>query len=251
MDVIAIFAINAIVGMLIGWSGIAGFLLPIFYTGYMDYSVTLALTLSFSAFLVSGIIGSVGYYKSGNLEFKIAIPLGISSLFGAIIGIFLNSMIPVDTVKILLNLVVLASGISILIRERKSKSSKTHNRQINSRSIILVGVVTSILCALSGAGGPILVMPLLLLLGVNVKQAVGIALFDSIFIALPSVIGYGIQVDNIKSVLGIIFLACFAHGIGVFFGSKTSDHIKQQPLKISVAIFSIGVSLYMLYGLVL
>ncbi len=52
------------------------------------------------------------------------------------------------------------------------------------------GAVTGLICALSGAGGPILVMPLLVVFGVPVKTAVGIALFNSIFIAVPSSIGY-------------------------------------------------------------
>ena len=39
------------------------------------------------------------------------------------------------------------------------------------------GAVTGLICALSGAGGPILVMPLLVVFGVPVKTAVGIRPF--------------------------------------------------------------------------
>ena len=60
---------------------------------------------------------------------------------------------------------------------------------------VAFGLVTGTLCALSGAGGPILVMPLLVVFGVPVKTAVGVALFNSIFIAVPSCIGYSLQCD--------------------------------------------------------
>ena len=60
---------------------------------------------------------------------------------------------------------------------------------------VAFGLVTGALCALSGAGGPILVMPLLVVFGVPVKTAVGVALFNSIFIAIPSCIGYSLQCD--------------------------------------------------------
>lgn len=60
---------------------------------------------------------------------------------------------------------------------------------------VAFGLVTGALCALSGAGGPILVMPLLVVFGVPVKTAVGVALFNSIFIAVPSCIGYSLQCD--------------------------------------------------------
>ena len=65
------------------------------------------------------------------------------------------------------------------------------------------GAVTGLICALSGAGGPILVMPLLVVFGVPVKTAVGIALFNSIFIAVPSSIGYAMDAG-----LGIFFCFC-------------------------------------------
>ena len=63
-------AANMAVGGCIGICGIAGFLLPMLYTGGLGFDVTYALALSFLAFLVSGIIGSFNYYKAGNLEVR-------------------------------------------------------------------------------------------------------------------------------------------------------------------------------------
>ena len=42
----------------------------------------------------------------------------------------------------------------------------------------------------SSAGGPILVMPILVVLGFRIREVIAIALFDSIFIAIPSSVGY-------------------------------------------------------------
>ena len=77
-------AANMAVGGCIGICGIAGFLLPMLYTGGLGFDVTYALALSFLAFLVSGIIGSFNYYKAGNLEVRMSLKLGIGSLIGAI-----------------------------------------------------------------------------------------------------------------------------------------------------------------------
>ena len=54
----------------------------------------------------------------------------------------------------------------------------------------LLGVATGAVCAASGAGGPVLVMPLLTLIGFPAHTAVGISLFNSVFIALPAAGGY-------------------------------------------------------------
>ena len=238
-----IIIVNIIVGCLVGLTGVAGFLLPMLYVS-LNYNVKEALALSFFAFLVCGVIGSINYYKHKQLDISFGIKLGISSLFGACLGVYLNSMIDESIVKILLYMVVLLSGISILLRkDRESLNNKTPNIFIT----ILIGFVTAIVCALSGAGGPILVMPLLVVLGINVKQAIAIALFDSIFIAIPSVIGY-MQGCYSNSLLIVLLTSSFFHGVGVFIGSKYSVKVNHLIIKRCVAIISIFVALYKLFG---
>ena len=57
MTLLLVIIMNALVGACIGLTGIAGFLLPMFYTGFMWLSPIEALALSFAAFIVSGILG--------------------------------------------------------------------------------------------------------------------------------------------------------------------------------------------------
>lgn len=263
MQLLLLALVNLAVGLLIGWSGIAGFLLPMFYAGYMNLPVPASLTLSFSAFAVSGIIGSIGYYKKGNLPIRATLPLAGGSLLGAVPGILLNAFIPAGAVKLLLYGVVLASGISILLRERRASgqsmpacentgvSLPQQGRPTQRASVMAaLGFGTALVCALSGAGGPVLVMPLLVLLGVEVRSAIGVALFDSIFIALPSVVGYGLRAD-LASLLPLLAVACLAHAAGVFLGSQSCHIIRQRPLKIGVSLFSIAIALYMIVVLLL
>lgn len=237
-----IIIVNIIVGCLVGLTGVAGFLLPMLYVT-LKYSVKEALALSFFAFLVCGVIGSINYYKHKQLDLIFGIKLGIASLFGASLGVYLNSMIDEAIIKIILYIVVLLSGLSILFRKDKEKLNK---KTPHTLIIFLIGFITAIVCALSGAGGPILVMPLLIIFGVNIKQAVAIALFDSIFIAIPSVIGYMNGCFS-YSLLKLLILSSTFHGIGVFIGSKYSIKVNQLIIKRCVAIISIFVALYKLF----
>lgn len=155
--------------------------------------------ISFAAFLISGILGSVNYYKSGNLDLKTAGVLSAGSFVGALAGVKINLLIPADTMKIILYLIVLLSGISILLR--KDKPGNTEKKAVQSVPFYLVlGAVTGAVCAASGAGGPVLVMPILTLLGIPAYTAVGISLFDSIFSAVPSAAGYLIAAAGNKEV---------------------------------------------------
>ena len=63
-----VFAGMIFVGGLIGMTGVAGFLLPMLYAGYLKMSVAESLALSFCAFFVSGVLGSWNYYKQKNLH---------------------------------------------------------------------------------------------------------------------------------------------------------------------------------------
>ena len=260
-------AANMAVGGCIGICGIAGFLLPMLYTSGLGFDVTYALALSFLAFLVSGIIGSFNYYKAGNLDVKMSLKLGIGSLIGAIAGVFLQSMIEKSTAKTILYLVVLFSGASILVRmwnekrkadsvsakkvisdgKKSASSNPSHPKSIADHMgfLIFLGITTGAICSLSGAGGPVLVMPLLVACGVSARIAVGVALFDSVFIAIPACIGYLSRITWTE-ILGLLVLIVLTHGIGVWLGSRFAGKVPVQGLKIFVAVFYVCIAIYML-----
>lgn len=298
-------AVNLLVGACVGLTGIAGFLLPMFYSGFLGMPAVESLALSFAAFLVSGIFGSINYHKSGNLDLRTAAILSAGSFLGAIGGVKINLLIPEETMKVILYVVVLASGVSILLRKEKAgkgaekeaekeagekarekageieeeiageiaeetgagqngeekpgkksqeksrekgqeksreKQQEKRRKQKEILSYLLLGFVTGAICAASGAGGPVLVMPLLTLIGFPAHTAVGISLFDSIFIALPAVAGYLYHAASNRNILYLLPVLLIAHAVGVIFGSKNAVKINQKLLKRIVAVASIAIA---------
>ena len=233
-------AANLVVGAFVGLTGVAGFLLPIVYTGPLAMGVTEGLALSFAAFIVSGALGSVNYNRAGNLDIPFGIRLSLGSLVGAILGVKLNLVIPESVVKILLYMVVLLSGISILLRkDKKAKDGKTgYVISEHLAATLVLGFVTGAICALSGAGGPVLVMPLLVVLGIGIRMAVGVSLFNSVFI--------GMMQCNIKSLLPVMAAALVFHAVGVVYGSRNAVRINQVVLKKGIAVFSILIAIWKL-----
>ena len=254
LTLIIIFLGNFIVGGFIGICGIAGFLLPMMYAGLLGFPVTDSLALSFLAFFVSGIIGAYNYNRRGNLNIRLSCIIGIGSFAGGLLGVKLNTLITPVQAKFLLYLVVLLSGISILCRKDKDQAAAVSTKKKSPLDSpvfpILFGFITGAICSLSGAGGPVLVMPLLVALGLPVHMAIGVALFDSVFIALPACAGYMAQCDLTRMGLFIV-VTILAHGAGVLLGSSQAHKIRQRPLKLGVAIFSVCLSIYMIAGLLL
>ena len=229
-----VMAANLVVGAFVGLTGVAGFLLPIVYTGPLGMGVTEGLALSFAAFIVSGALGSVNYNKAGNLDIPFGIRLSLGSLAGAVLGVKLNLIIPESTVKVILYVVVLLSGISILLRKDKSQEEGGRAYVISDHlaATLILGFVTGAVCSLSGAGGPVLVMPLL-------------ALFNSVFIGIPACIGYMMQC-SVKDLLPVMAAALVFHGIGVVYGSRNAVKINQILLKKGIAVFSILIAIWKL-----
>jgi len=232
------------VGLFIGWCGVAGFLLPILFVSACGLGVTESLLLSFLCFAVSGAIGSWSYHRRGELPLRPALILSAGSLAGGLLGAALGGLLAAETVKKVLYVVVLLSGLAIAVRELRPQKEGGSSFP-KPLPLLLLGFATALLCALSGAGGPVLVMPLLVAMGVPAKIAVGTALLDSVFIALPAVAVYGSRCEPL-ALLPILSAAVLGHAVGVFAGSATAAHVPQSLLKRGVAAFSICFSLFML-----
>lgn len=232
------------VGLMIGWCGVAGFLLPILFVSACGLSVAESLFFSFLCFAVSGIIGAHSYHRRGELPLRPALWLCAGSLAGGLAGAALGGLIPAETVKQVLYIVVLLSGCAIVLRELRPQRSD-RSRRVSRSWLLPLGAATGLICALSGAGGPVLVMPLLVVLGFPAKAAVGMALLDSVFIALPAVAVYGSRC-TLAPLLTLLAVSLCAHAVGVFIGSRTAARVPQALLKRGVAAFSICFALLML-----
>ncbi|MCI9003233.1 MAG: sulfite exporter TauE/SafE family protein [Oscillibacter sp.] len=233
------------VGLFIGWCGVAGFLLPILFVNACGLSVTESLLLSFLCFAISGAIGSWNYHRRGELPLRPALILSAGSLAGGLLGATLGGLLEPETVKVVLYIVVLLSGLAIVLRELRPQKSGGGSFP-GTPPLLALGFATALLCALSGAGGPVLVMPLLVAMGVPAKTAVGVALLDSVFIALPAIAVYGSRCGALAALLPVLLAAALGHAAGVSVGSVTAAHVPQSLLKRGVAVFSICFSLLML-----
>jgi uncharacterized membrane protein YfcA len=107
------------------------------------------------------------------------------------------------------------------------------------------GIITGIITGLLGVGGGFMIAPALLLwLKLPVKTAIGTTL---LVIAFNSVTGFLISYTTV--ILNWSLLTKFALGavIGILWGTKLSERICADNLKIMLAWFIIGTSIYVLY----
>lgn len=239
---------NAVIGFIVGACGVSGFLLPMFYMALTDFSVPEALVLSYWVFVTSSPLSMVGCKEGVSREKKTLGWLCVGSALGAMLGVKLNSFFSPKGVKIILYVVVLLAGIYIVINESRKKPDDGENRSahLDSRPFMFMfGVVTGTICAIGGSGGPILVMPLLATMGMEVHTAMAVGLLDSLFVSVPAFVGY-VRNVNVSSLTVYMIVVLLAYGISMFIGRKLSSRVPSKPLKKAVGVFSIIISIYMI-----
>lgn len=202
-----------------------------------------------AAFIATGLVASAAYVHSGEMKSgearAMAIILSLSSVLGALIGAFVNSFVPRPTFGLLLGVVAMATGITIVYRERAGLSP-VYRLDVTGRQgqIVLggLGFALGIVSGLLGVGGPVLAVPALILIGVPMLLAVAVAQVQSIFIASFATAGYLLQGSVSLPLAVLVGLPLL---VGVVVGWKVAHLVDPAKLKVALGIVLIAVGPYL------
>lgn len=212
---------------------------------------TVAGTAS-ATFIATGIVGSLGYLKSGELKGivagKAAGVLSLASVIGSFAGAQINTLLNASTFAILLGLFVLFTGILILYRQKKQLKPDSRLQIDTLRGLSWlagVGVAVGLPGGLLGVGGPVLAVPLMVVLGVPMLLSVALAQVQSIFISGMATFGYMIH-DAVDWQLAFFLTVPLL--IGTISGWYIAQRIKASKLQISLALVLILLGIYLIAG---
>ncbi|WP_222918809.1 sulfite exporter TauE/SafE family protein [Natrinema sp. SYSU A 869] len=202
-----------------------------------------------ATFVVTGLVGSAAYLHSGEMNTgesrAIAIILSGSSVIGALVGAYVNTVVPRSVFGFLLGGVSMAVGGIILYRERRG-FSPVYDLEPLTRSgrIVLatLGFVLGICSGLLGIGGPVLAVPALVLVGVPMLLAIAVAQVQSIFIATFAASGYFLQ-GNVLIPLAVVIGTPLLFGVVV--GWRVAHAIDPEKLKAMLGVVLLGVGPYL------
>ena len=213
---------------------------------------TVAGTAS-ATFIATGLVGSMGYLRSGQLSGKIAgqaaLILSLSSVVGAFSGAQINAlMVETATFAVLLGLFVLGTGLLIIYRQHYVLAPDRRLQLDTWRGwglLGLVGIAVGLPGGLLGVGGPVLAVPLLVVLGVPMLIAVALAQVQSIFISGMATAGYAIHgaIDwGLAVLVGVPLL------VGTVAGWWLAQRIDPNRLKVFLALVLVALGLYLVAG---
>jgi uncharacterized membrane protein YfcA len=219
LSVLILLVLALIVGTLVGCIGIGGVLLPpiLTYVGGLD--LHLAMATSMWGFLFTGAAGTATYARRRNVDWRMVSWLGAGIVPATVFGALSNGVLPASVLTILLAALIVAAGVNSLTKPPSAERS-THS--FSASLLVMIGVIVGFGSALTGTGGPVLLVPILVFMRAPVLPAIGASQAIQIPVALFSTLGYILfgRVDfalgtalGVAMIVGVVIGTRFAHAV--------------------------------------
>lgn len=223
------------VGVLIGATGIGGVLLVPILAYLGSVPVHLAIASCNFSYLFTGLVGAALYARKGSISWGMCLWLSLGAMPGAYLGAFTLSVLPTRAIEAIIALLIVFSGINAIVRARGRAPARA---TLAPTALAGIGVVVGIGSAVSGTGGPLVLVPILVWLELPVLVAIGLSQIIMVPIALLATAGNLIH-GKVDFVLGGILAAIMM--VGAFAGAEISHRVPADLLKRAVAVILIGV----------
>ena len=230
--------IGLIVGVLIGSTGIGGVLLAPALDVFNNTRVHDAVPICMLAFVFSGLAGTAIYAKSRIIEWRSLIPLSIGAAPAAFAGAAAVPFIPATILKLTIAAMVIAAGVQAL---SVPQNAGPHPCRFGDAALVALGALVGFGSSLTGTGGPLILLPILLVAGSEVRQAVGIAQAIQIPIAVFA------TANNLVSGsidLGIAVPVTVAVVVGVYLGSGLARRSSARGFRTFIGLTLLGAGLF-------
>lgn len=251
-----------LVGVLSGLLGVGGgfFMVPIQFGLFSSLGIPedLALRLSFgtslAVILPTVVSGAVGHHRKGAVVWRAGVLIGLSSLAGAVTGVFIATHVPAAPLEIFFGLVVLGAGARTYLSSPERDGSGAP--EVCTRTCLLWGLPVGLVSGLTGIGGGVLLVPILVVvMHFGMRYAVATSTVVMVFTAAGGVASYilnGLGTPGLPpTALGYVDLLQAAVLVAASIpaaqvGVHMAHRIPQQFLKYAFVVLTVFIGLKMI-----
>jgi uncharacterized protein len=232
-------ALVAVVGLLVGLAGVGGVLLPPALVAIGGMTPQAATATSTWVFLFTGVVGSVAFSWRGLVPWPMFVRLAVGIAPAAFAGARTNAVLPPSAVLFALAALTLFVGLHQLL----PSTGQGRVRDLSTPSLVALGAVVGFGSALTGTGGPVLLVPILLAFGVTVLRAVAVSQVAQLPVVASASLGYldaGVTDVRLGTLLGVIAAA------GTVLGSAVAARVRAPRLRQVVSLVCVASGLFLL-----
>lgn len=252
MPYLALIFLALAVGVLTGTVGVGGVALPPFLTWFAGFDPHTAAGTSSWAFIFTGIVGTAMYARHSSMSWRLVGGLTLGAVPAALVGAWVNGLVPDVLAMAPLALLVTVVGARHLwsLRRTRVASSGTMRGQAAHDSLrltlgpmIATGAAVGFASALTGTGGPVFLVPALLMLRVPALSAIAVAQVVQLPLVTSAVLGYARQ-NAIDYGVGAL-IGVFA-GAGVVAGALIAMRLPRRVLSATTGFALAGFGVLLL-----
>lgn len=243
-----LFLVSLIAGIGITAVGPGGVLMTIGLFALTPLSPAAVAGTAIVTHIGTGLVGTAAFLRSGQLRRRdvrrLALILGGSTLAGIPIGIAVNAQVSRQGFGLLLGLFAAVIGVLVWRRQRQAAPAQGRAPEgaLGLLPAVAVGLGVAAASSLFGLGGPMVAVPLLVLLHVPLLAALAAAQAQSVVVAGTGTIGYALAGTIDWPVAAFIVVPQVA---GVLIGWKIAHSVPTRGLGYALGGILIALAPYL------
>ena len=235
VEVALIAGLGLLSGLSIGCIGIGGVILVpgLFYLAGIPIQTAIAAAMM--GYLLTGLVGTIVYAGKKSIDWSMAGWLCAGAMPAAVAGAWLSNNVPGSALEFVIGTLTIVSGLQAL-RGRADDAGRAS--RLSPFSLVAIGGLTGVLSAITGTGGPLVLVPVMLWLNAPVLTAIGLSQAVQLPIATLATAGnfaFGSPDVTLGAILAVALAA------GSYAGAQLAHKIPQDGLKKLVASVLIAV----------
>lgn len=247
MELLPIILIAFLIAVLFSILGLGGAIVytPLFF--WLGMPILAAIPTALLLNVITTGSASITYLRHRMVDKRFAFPMIFTSILGAVAGSYLAHVIDTELIILLLSIVIFIAGIRLLLFNSIGIAVKIKNKiTFGTGAAFLIGLISSLV----GIGGGTFIVPLLMLLGFETKNATATSAFIITFMSFSGFLGYlSFGFENLDS------SALLYAGIAAFAGAQVGSRIifrraSSKMIERAFAIVLLIIVGKLLYGLV-
>jgi len=242
MTMLIFVSLLVVVGFLTGTTGIGGILIPPILEMVMGVETHVAMGTGLFAFLFFVPVSLWMYWKMDLLEWKESVPLCIGGLLFSYAGAALKAQLPATTLNIILACLIMFAGTLVFFPVKPGNTYFfTLSKRVRQLGLFGIGAFVGVMAGLTGAGGPVLSIPIMILLGYTPIMAIVAGQIFALSAAITGSVGnymYGGLDIGLGVFIGLVQV------VGLIIGIRLASSCNQVLLKRMVGVVAIVMGVY-------
>ena len=238
MTAIYLLILGLLSGSFIGAVGVGGVILAPALAYLLGYELQVAQAAASFSFLFTGVVGTATYAQKGSIDWRFVRWASAGLIPGAVLGALANSVLPTGLLEVALAAMLLLAGRRVFSRRDRGQQFRSEFRW-RTELIVGLGLAVGFASALTGTGGPVVLVPVLTALGMRPLSAVGASQASQVPIAVFASLSFALfgEIDlQAGLLLGV------SQAAGILLGASIAHRAPQAMLSrvVSAAVLGAG-----------